>query len=421
MSLSSIRIFIKKLKLVFNENVSSVWDFFLFFLRIPPESVKPDIDKKLILYVGEFLPPRIARIAKWTKRLDNYSTILLCHKSGYFEEFSNEAIDHTLLFRNKWHLKRTIRSLPNLHVAHGFAPKSKSPYFAMKFLKKYQPVVPFVVDYQDVLTIYYGLNPVQKWLKKELPYEKLCLQNANGIFANSLEPLAGMNILGIRNSGKRLFFPLYCDNDSFTTSQIPLTKDNIHLVYVGGIVGSHRDKRYYAGTQFHWLIEYLTTQKIHFHVYPSPTVTKADYEEYEVIAKHNDFFHFHTAVPQADLSQELSQYHYGLMPFFAGTSEQSALKSKYATTLKLFNYLEAGIPIIVGASVIYQSWLVSRYKLGIIVTQKEDFMNIRTQIESQNYQEQLNNVIQQREVLSLKKHIPRLIEFYERLRASSLN
>jgi len=415
---ASYRILLNKIRWFAYEKLTSFSDAILYFLNIPITGAKVlNSEKdKIIVYVGEFLPPRIPRLAKWTKRSGNYKAVLLCHKRGFYEKFSTPEIDLILLFRNPWHLKRIIRTLPAPYILHGFAPKSKYPYIASQECKKRNPIVPFVIDYQDVFAIYYGTNTNIRWLKQELPYEKLCFQKADGVVAHSLEPREGMKAWGIGKAGKRIFMPLYTDNDFFCNTQKKYDTKDIHFVYAGGVVGSHRDKKHYGATQFHWLIDYLSEQKIHFHIYPSPSVQKADYEEYVEIAKTNSFFHFHSAVAQSDLSKELSKYHYGLMPFFTVNSSQSDLKHKYATTLKLFNYAEAGIPILPSADVIYQSWLVKRYKLGIPIAKMEDFKNIRPIIEQRPYSEQVNDVLAGRDKLSLKQHIPRLIKFYESLR-----
>jgi len=332
------------------------------------------------------------------------------------EKFSNPGIDYTYLFRNEWHLRRFIKSLPEPYIVHGFAPKSKYPYIAKEAWKKINPSIPFVIDYQDVFTIYYGTTPKYTWLKEELPYEKACLAESDGIVANSLEPREGMRMLNLKKSGRRIFFPLYTDNDAFFNVNRKFSTDDIHLVYAGGVMGSHRDKAHYGATQFHWLIEYLSEQKIHFHIYPSPSVIKADYEEYEEIAKKSTYFHYHAPVSQTKLSEELSKYHYGIMPFFMGASGQSDLKIKYATTLKLFNYVESGIPILVSADVQYQSWIVNRYSLGKTVTNKEDFKDVRKLIGDTPYNEQVKRLLVNREKLSLKVHTPRLLEFYKSLK-----
>lgn len=412
----SAKVFINKLKWFAYEKLTSIYDKILFMAGISAKTFHNKANNKIIIYVGETLPPRIARIAKWSKRLDTFTTVLLCHKRGYVEKFSNPDIDYTYLFRNEWHLNRFIKSLPEPYVIHGFAPKSKYPYIAKEVWKKINPSIPFVIDYQDVFTIYYGTIPKYNWLKEELPYERACLTEADGIVANSLEPREGMRMLNIKKSGERIFFPLYTDNDAFLSVERKFSADDIHLVYAGGVMGSHRDKAHYGATQFHWLIEYLSEQKIHLHIYPSPSVIKADYEEYEEIAKHSKYFHYHSPVSQTELSKELAKYHYGIMPFFLGASGQSDLKQKYATTLKLFNYVESGIPILVAADVQYQSWIVNRYSLGKTVNNKEDFKNVRQIIGDVPYDEQVRRLLANREKLSLKEHTPRLLEFYKLLK-----
>lgn len=416
MSAASLKIFLNKLKWFIYEKVTSTGDFVLFYLAIPVGGASLIKSGKIIIYVGEFLPPRIPRLAKWFKRYDTFITVLICHKRGFVEKFSNPDINHVFLFRNEWHLRRIIRSIKNPYVLHGFAPKSKFPFIAQQASKKYFPSTPFIVDYQDVYVLYYGKNPSLRWLKDELPYEAGCFREADGVLANSLEPCEGMRIWGVKKPGGRIFFPLYGDNDYFCNNPKKIADDAIHLVYVGGIYGSHRDRSHYGLAQLHWLINYLEPQKVHLHIYPSPSVVGADYEEYEQISKRNPYLHLHASVSQSKLASELSQYHYGLVPFFVDSSDQSDIKLTYSTTLKLFNYSEAGIPILVAADVMYQSWLVNRYGLGISVSSKEDFKDINKLMGTIPYDKQVLNVLKNRELLSLKEHIPRLIKFYEKMR-----
>ncbi len=416
MSASSRKIFLNKLRWFAYEKLTSAGDLLSFYLGLPVSGSSTIKGEKTIIYVGEFLPPRIARVAKWFKKSGSYTTVLVCHKRGFVEKFSNPDIDHTFLFRNEWHLKRIIRAIKNPYILHGFAPKSKFPFIAKEASKKYYPNTPFIIDYQDVFVIYYGKNPAMRWLQSELPYEYGCFHDADGIIANSLEACEAMKVWEVKKPGKRIFFPLYSDNDYFCNTPKKFPEGEIHLVYAGGIYGSHRDKSHYGIAQLHWLIEYLQPQKVHLHIYPSPSSIGADYEEYAEMAKTNPYLHLHPSVSQSKLAEELSQYDYGLMPFFSTSSNQSDIKLKYATTLKLFNYAEAGIPILVAADVMYQSWLVTRYGLGISVAHKDDFKDVRKLIGNTPYAEQAASVIKNREVLSLKEHIPRLIRFYEKMR-----
>src|SRR5579862_603113 len=199
----ALKIIIAKLKWYIFDKTSSVVDFIFYKLALFPDKRLLSIkrNKKTIIFVGEFLPPRIPRLAKWLKRSGDYNTILICSKHGFIEKFNDESIDLTLLFRNKWHLLRLLREVPDIYLIHGFAPKSKFPGVALKYVK-----APYIHDMQDVLVTYYGLNPSLPWLKRELPEEKFCLANADGIVAQSPEPWFGLKQYNIHPHPKNIFF-----------------------------------------------------------------------------------------------------------------------------------------------------------------------------------------------------------------------
>ena len=350
--------------------------------------------------------PRIGRIAKWIKRDGHFNTVLIANKIGYVEQFSNNEWDGVFLFRNQYHLKRILKHLKKVYLYHAFAPKSFYPDLVRQFVKE-----PFVIDMQDVFTCYYGLAPKVRWLKKELPFERNCLLYSNGIVAHSIEPNIGFRMYAAKNKPHTIFFPLYCDNDKFLNNN-KKPEEDIHIVYAGGVAGSHRDKTHYGSIQFHELIKLLDGQQVHFHIYPSPSNFKADYEEYVQIAQTTEHFHFHTPVSQEVIAAELNKYHFGIIPFFSTNSSQSQDKYKYATSLKLFNYIEAGIPILVSEDLLFQSWIVRRYNAGIIIG-KEDLTRIREVVLRLDYSKLVEDLIKRREEISLKIHIPRLLKFYQ--------
>lgn len=412
MKIASLKILLKKIQWALQEKTSAFFDFFLLLLNVPVSGMAEiKSDRKIIVYLGEQLPPRIPRIAKWVKRQSDYSTILVCSRRGYFEKFSNKEFDNIFLFRNEYHFKRILKQLPKISLIHAFAPKSYYPNIARKTLN-----VPFVLDMQDVYSIYYGLNPTLGWLKKELPHERECLEKADGIVAHSLESNVALRKLGIKKKPKTIFFPLYCDDDVLQRGEKKLDSDNIHLVYAGGVAGSHRDPRQYGNIQFHEIINILSKQKIHFHIYPSPSNIRADYEEYEEIAKQNSFFHFHESVPQEKLSGELAKYHFGFHTGFVNEAQhkQSYDKYKYCTTLKLFNFIEAGIPVVISENLIYQSWILDRNEAGILIN-KENLFDLRKIILRTEYETLLKGVHLALGKLSLKNNMKRLLSFYNKL------
>jgi hypothetical protein len=301
-----------------------------------------------------------------------------------------------------------VKQIKGVYLYHGIAPKSFYPDLVRQSVKE-----PFLIDMQDVYACYYGLNPGIRWIKAELPIEKKCIQLSNGLIGQSLEPNVALRKYG-KIKPPSLFFPLYCDNDYFHNNVKSLAIDDMHFVYAGGVAGAQRDAAQYGLIQFHNLIKILSDQKIHFHIYPSPTNFKADYYEYEHLSDTSNYFHFHHSVSQDQLAAELSRYHFGLLPFFRIDSGQSAEKFRYATTLKLFNYIEAGIPILVSEDLIYQNWIILRNNAGLSI-KKEDLSCMKEFITPIDYRELVSGLIRKREEISLKAHIPRLIRFYKQI------
>lgn len=416
---SRLKILITKIKLALYQYLSSIYDYFCLYFNIPiPESEEIQaIQKQTIIFIGEHLPTRIPRIAKWIKKTNaDFYITLLCHEAGYVEKFiSNDAeFDLVILFRNAWHLKRILNQFKKIDIFHAFAPKSYYPDIARQYKK---PKTIYLQDMQDVYSIYYSDTKL-RWLKKEMPHEKNCIINANGIISHSLEPNIALRNFKVNKKPSAIFFPLYCDNDVFiTTPNAPLNINDIHIVYAGGVAGSHRNPKQYGYMQFHHIIKLLSDQKIHFHIYPSPSNLKADYEEYMHIEKNNAYFHFHEPVSQEKLTQELSIYHFGFLPFFKVQSEQSDDKLKYSTALKLFNYLEAGLPIIISKDIIYQSWIVDRYKTGILIDY-DDIPNLHSIISENSYEDFRSHVFEARERLSIRKNINRLLQFYKSFKSA---
>ncbi len=407
MNSANLKIIFYKIRWLLWDKSTSLFDFLGYQLSTSPKKNLTGIGtRKTVVFVGEFLPPRIPRMAKWLKREGDFYFILVCHQRGFVEKYTDTSFDETHLFRNNWHLKRILKSISPIDLVHGFAPKSYYCNVARKSVK-----APYIHDMQDVYATYYGLQPNLNWLKKELPHEKECLQKADGVVAHCLEANVAFRKYGIKPKPKTLFFPLYCDDDFFQIHTKSFNPKEIHLVYAGGVAGSHRNPKQYGNIQFHGLIETLSKQKIHFHIYPSPSNIRADYEEYEKIANQNSFFHFHEAVAQQNLALELGKYDFGILPFFKELSEQSADKLRYATTLKLFNYLEAGIPILVSKDIVYQAWLVERYKIGSAIS-LDDLKSLSAHIANKDYSNFMLAIESTRKHLSIKNNIERLVYFY---------
>jgi hypothetical protein len=264
---------------------------------------------------------------------------------------------------------------------------------------------------QDVLAVYYGLNPPIRWYRRELPHERYCLAHADGFIAHSLEFQEAARRYGLGKKPPTLFFPLCCDDDVFEKKKGTFNPDEFHLVYAGEVAGSFRDSRQFATIQFHGLAATLAAQTIHLHLYPAPGTMQADLDEYRALSLTNRFLHLHAPVHQSELARELSQYDFGLIPFFYKDTIHSREKFKYSTSLKLFNFLEAGIPVICSKDVDFQYWIVKRYGVGFGAL-KSDLPRLKEMAAGCNYDDFLKNIESGRQRLALGTHIRRLTAFY---------
>lgn len=394
---------------------SAMVDAVLHILRLPP-TMPPGVKQAapFMLYVCELLPARAGRMAKWVARVEGARIILLCHRDGFIPAFASAGFAHVLLYRNAWHLRRILNALPKPKLVHGFAPKSKYPDVARQAL---QPLgIPYIHDLQDTLVVYYGTQVDLRWLREELPHERACMAGADGLVAHSLEPNEGFRRYGIarKDRPRTLFFPLYCDDDAFAGAVPKVSGTETHLVYAGGVAGSHRDPRQYGNIQFFGLIETLTRQGLHLHIYPSPTNIRADLEEYEALSRTNPRFHFHPPVPQEKLAGELAKYHWGIHIGFVNDAEhkQSVAKYRLCTTLKLFNFMEAAIGIVSSENLWFQSWMITRHGVGISIA-REQLGRLVPLLEAFSHEHTTSSLARVRNQLSLKNHIPRLLHFYQ--------
>ena len=409
MNSGSFSILLTKAYRLAYERGTSAFDRLFYFLHIRLFGL-PDFStsgKNVIVYINDTVL-RSSRMVRWVKRFDKVHTILLCPKIAYNPKLLNNEWDTIIFYRNPYHVLRVVRQLKNVYLYHGFIPKN----YLIDLVRR-QVKVPFIVDSQDIYACYYGLNPSVNWIQEELPLEKNCLQQPDGLIAQSLEANYALRIYGGRKP-RTLYFPLYCDNDLFQENHKALDPDDIHIVYAGGVSGANRDRKQFGITQFHELIGVLEKQKIHFHIYPNPNNLKGDFNDYYKLSASHAYFHFHPSVSQDELPAALNKYHFGILPFFKSQSGLTDIKFKYATALKLFNFIEAGIPVLVSEDLYFQSWFIRRADAGIVI-READVNTLREVIERIDYPALVKQLSRKRESISLKTHTPRLLEFYRQV------
>lgn len=398
-----------KYKNILSFYLTSYLDKFIYLLgkgRKAPANTSNGL--KTVLFVTEDPRIDIIRFFKAVKKEKGLNYLLLINHSKLDHLFEEVGFDQVIYFRNHWDFRNKLNQLKNIDLVHGFTRRC---YVTEILIKEYN--WPVVISAKDTSLASHGLNPPHWYLKKELPSERFSFENANGLIAESLELCHATKLFKIKKASRRMYFPNYCERIGKSSMTEPTDFSNgIHLVYVGSIRGSQDDPAEHGNIQMHWLINTLNDQGIYFHIYPNPNMTRAVYDEYFKMSEELPYFTMHESLNPEQMSQEISKYHFGLIPFFNEDTKRSTNKRYYSSSLKIFNYIESGLPLLISEDMGHQRWIMERYGMAIAM-QKSDFFNLNNKLGNISYQEMKENLLKKREKITLENQIERVIEFYE--------
>lgn len=387
---------------------------FLFKLKFGKfRPVDPCNAGPTIIFVGDILQARIPRLIQAINRNEKQFKIKLwvCG-SKVSSEFSHGLKIPVRLFSNVWDLLYELKAFDNQGtIVHFFEPKASTAKSIHSYLYKAK----YLFDFQDVYSTYYGINPPIRWMKKQVDSEAYVLSHFLNIISNSLEINYASRLHSAKPKNRLLFLP-YCESRFFQNPTRTYSPE-FALVYAGGISGSaHESQQDSAITNLLPLATLMEKRKIAFHIFPSPNVGNEILNEYRKFSATTKYFKLEKSINQEDLSKELASFQFGILPFFEKGGWKGSAKMKYAISLKLFNFIEAGIPIIVSADIEFQAWIIRRYQLGIVVHSEEEIASTVENMSVENYIELLKKVKENRELLSLDHQIIRLFQFYSNLK-----
>ncbi len=146
----------------------------------------------------------------------------------------------------------------------------------------------------------------------------------------------------------------------------------IHCVYEGAIVGGNKDSHRYFEDM--WLK--IASNNIHIHFY-----SQSDEEYCKKLDEKSEYLHYEGNHGGTELIEELTQYDCGLALFNVNKRNKAFLET--GTANKVFEYLNAGLPVIVTDIKSYVDF-VTKYNAGIkldlsgdIKKQLEEAINIK--------------------------------------------
>jgi len=245
----------------------------------------------------------------------------------------------------------------------------------------------------------YNLSYFPKILRR---LEKHYFRNSSGIIhKGSKEEL---NYLNYSVSTPDLFLTPGCLED-WTYATKKNKRDGIHIVFAG-----HPNEDIYYAHPFREIIKEITAQGIHFHTYGKIPLHNDYFLNEE---KNNPYFHYHDRLNPKELNEVISNYHYGIIPDFFNELIDP-LWPKTSVGHKMFNYLEAGLPIIMTNELQAMAAIVKKYKIGICIDY-EDIKKLRKTLQHINYKKLQENVEKAQRELSISNLTKKLECFYKEI------
>ena len=266
-----------------------------------------------------------------------------------------------------------------------------------------------VFDEYDVMTEM-RRNIPQRTVEAEL----FCLKYADGL-CNRYMCMEHLEKKGYEICKQRIYFIDCCNDFANYESPQKQESDALHFVFAGTLFSGNEYKTSKDG-RFLELGLLCQSNRVHLHLYPV-SYDAAKLHEYIDMERSNPYFHLHHPVSARDLAQELSQYDYGITSVQNDILEYSKSHGSwmqegiiYCWANKLYDYLDAGLPIVTTVPV-EQTKILE--KEGVLLRMFDEEINFDELRKRRN--ELKKQVIKVREKYRVSKQLPALIKFYDSL------
>ena len=377
--------------------------------------------KKKILYVSALPTFNLVRQSIYLRKTGEFETILLM-ESPWLGEFTEKYFDTVYVYSSCYSLANILKEV-NPYIIHVLGCSFYSEFHGV--LSRILNDCAVIFEFYDVASLCVNKedpDAAKVWGKMNVELmvfsERFVCERCDGIILGYSPEALG--ILKNRHNTKvpMLEFHAYaCDRFSSHENGKYLNMDGkIHLVMGGSVSPTDAPNKFFGDSKYLGLIEKITAQGICFDIYYSPhfspTKAKKKYWDYLLMAQKNPLFKFEKGVPPDEVTKIFSMYDFGTMVSFFHQGTFLDVHNHNRLPGRLFTYLEAGLPMIVSEEMQYLSRIIKEYEIGIVVSQK-DLDNLPVIINSYDREKLKTNVKRAREELSMKRHIKRLVAFYE--------
>ena len=378
-------------------------------------------NKKKILFVTGVPSLNLVGISIYLRKTGQYETFLI-GENPWQINFFKQHFDTVYIYNSYYEVARILTaSKPDIIHIQGMPN-----YYFLGVLAKNLCSTATVNGFIDIPSDDPSIENPDKLSKipanKLLDYysEEFLFKKTEGILLVTEPSFRGNKLNHHHSSNVPIIeFPPYVCDEFFSTDEKYSQKDGyVYLVYGGSVAPSYEPKEQNPGFQFIDLAKNLVNQGLYFHMYVSPHFSpykiKKLFPAYIQLAAKVPNFSFRQGLSIDKAIKEFSRYDFAVMINKYYDETKIITNTHWDTVIpsKFFTYLSAGLPIIVGNEFVFIASLVTKYEIGIVIKQNEiDFL--AEIIKRYDYEKLKANVMQTREELSMKKHIGRLIDFYE--------
>lgn len=388
------------------------------------DQINQNSEKKKILYISIIPTFNLLRQSIYLRKTGEFQTILLT-ETPWLADFMEGYFDTVYVYDSRFALACILKEARPFLI-HVQGTMGSSDYYGIlasllgksKTVFEFFDVTSLAMAKEDSIDVYGKVDAELSFFSERfvfdrcdgivIGYSKLACQTLKSRYRSTVPMLEFHSYVCdefVSNAPKR-----YSDTDG-----------QIHLVYGGNVAPSYAPSRLFGDVQFHDLIKKITGQRIYFDIYPTPHLSriraKQFLADYVQLSKSIPLFNFKDALAPDRASKEFAKYDFGAMIYLFGNGTFSDMHNRTRLPGKFFIYLEAGLPILISEELQYSAKLVKDYQIGIAVSQK-DLENLPQVFERYDQEKLRANVKKAREELSMRRHIGRLIEFYNQIASS---
>ncbi|MFH1673081.1 MAG: hypothetical protein ABIF87_06620 [Pseudomonadota bacterium] len=327
-----------------------------------------------------------------------------------------DACDY--IFSADGHMLNYLRVLSNTNpdIVHIFANAGSSsiPVIASSVCNK-----PYVVEYNDLLTNMHDKKTLAKAIgvkksRLEFKSEQYLIHHSKGLIYNNHKSAIDHLFDFHSINSPLLEFSYYPLNKVSDRKQTDNECKKIRLVFIGGIHHSQYEDYWNNSItqQMFKMVDILTKQNFTVDIYNAYDSGRTnDFIEFHNKEIQNSNFRYHKAVHPKKLTEVLLEYDAGL---FVHDYKNSQIKKDVidrTMSSRFFEYLEAGLPIVMSCELQFMVNILEKNSLGISI-EYDQMQNLSKLLHPQKLSSLQRNVKKYVNKMIMEKHIHKLIEFY---------